>query len=157
MLEKRTAESVLMQMQKLFAGKPGFQEITVKGVKKFVRDFPGKNLKVVVATPVTENMEGALGLTKGLHIMLSLEFENERCLEFRDSRIIEGWVEVAEEKIETLVELALMVNPCPQCQSPSYPDPKGKNFICSSGDCTSKNRKFRASTSLRIRILYYLK
>lgn len=125
----KKAEEVLSELQSFFVDIHGFKREKVRDRLWLYLDYPDKGLKIVVMTPILEK-DGNLELMKGLALEFSVFHKEHKCLEFRDSRIIDKWTNVALKKINTLKELIEGAKECPNCKIFTYPfedsAPQGK-------------------------------
>jgi hypothetical protein len=112
------------------------EDINTKKMR-FIREFPEKKLRIIVTVPIHYHTSCDVDVVTGLHIEFAVEFDGKTCLEFQDSRAVDGWTKTTMEKIKTLVDLVAFATTCPRCESLTYPHksmdnqvhPKGTQFV----------------------------
>lgn len=120
------AAVLMKEFQAFFGEIPGFVEVDfTRGRVRFVHDYPEKNLRIYVAAPILkQGPDFFIRIPGQLFITFEIQHNKKTCLEFRDSRAIEGWQQIARKKIETLQKLIEGSRPCsdPDCKG-AYPRP----------------------------------
>jgi hypothetical protein len=122
---KHTPSILLSYFQAIFADVlvPGFVEnnddATV-GRVRFTRDYPEKNMRVVVTAPIKRFKSGTLSpvsyeFTPGMRIFFTIHHsDNKHHFAFRNSRVNNtgAWIEVTTKKVLTLVALIDGIKMC---------------------------------------------
>lgn len=84
----------------------------------FVREFPEKNLQIVVVAPLFVAQDIFYSLS-GLYIHFEVQLlDGEKCLELIDSRFFcqgKWWQSIIKKKIDALVAMIEDIPRCPRC------------------------------------------
>lgn len=122
------AKSLFYNFEFFFGGIPGFVEKWDSGRITFVREFPEKNLQIVVTAPLIIDARNIFYSLSGLYIHFEVQFADEKCLELIDSRIFPNyprkWQPIAKKKIDALVAMIEDIPRCSRCtEKIVYPHP----------------------------------
>ena len=120
---KKTVDEVFEEMIKLFdPDLTRFKQDVLRGKVIYALEYPDKELKIVATAPIIYKMNDNYEREKRLHVKFAVHYQGGQCLEFEDSRIVDGWENVAKEKIDTLVRLVELGRICPTCDVQMYPE-----------------------------------
>ena len=122
------AKSLFYIFMIFFGGIPGFVEKRDSGRITFVREFPEKNLKIVVTAPLIIDARNIFYSLSGLYIHFEVQSADEKCLELIDSRVFPNyprkWQPIVKKKIDALVAMIEDIPRCPRCaEKIVYPYP----------------------------------